>query len=61
MQIFTHADKCLGNNGNLCAEPAMDTMTLILIAFAALLLVVWMPMLAVSIRRAWKEIKRNKR
>lgn len=38
----------------------MDTKTLILIIFAALLLAVWLPVLAVSVRRCFQEMKKHK-
>ena len=38
----------------------MDTKTIILIVVAALLAAVWLPLLVVSLRRAFGEMKKNK-
>ena len=38
----------------------MDTKTIILIIFAALLFAVWLPLLVVSIRRAFGDMKKHK-
>lgn len=59
-QIFTHADTLLENNANICTVARMDTKTIILIAVAALLIAVWLPVLAMSLRRAFEEMKKHK-
>ncbi len=38
----------------------MDTKTIILIVFAALFFAVWLPLLVVSLRRAFGEMKKHK-
>ena len=38
----------------------MDTNTIILIVVAALLVAVWLPLLVVSLRRAFGELKKQK-
>ena len=38
----------------------MDTKTIILIVFATLLFAVWLPLLVVSLRRAFGDMKKHK-